>query len=230
MLKSLVSVLPITFLSHFIIGQNVEIGLTLGLTKYDGDIQVNGRNVISSVRPGIGLVGKYRLADRLVLRGHLIAARLAGSEKNSSVDWQRSRGLAFASNLTELALQLEYDILKKDKFSVFAFAGGGASFFNPRTDYNEPNPFIATDVNLDSKAGFSKITPAVPMGIGIKYPLKNNFNLYLDMGYRKIFTDYLDGVSKIANPKRVDAYFFGGVTLTKEFGKKGDEMVNCPKL
>jgi hypothetical protein len=230
MFKFFVFVFSFICFSHLIIAQNIELGLTLGLTKYNGDIQVSGRNVLSSLRPGIGILGKYRLTDRLVLRGHLITGRLAGNEKNSSVEWQRQRGLAFSSSLTELAAQLEYDIWKTDKFSVFAFGGVGAAFFKPKTDYNEPNPYILTDINQDATANYNKITPAIPLGLGIKYPLKNDFNLYFDLGYRKVFTDYLDGVSLIANPKRKDTYFFSGVSLTKEFGKKGDKMANCPKF
>lgn len=76
------------------------------------------------------------------------------------------------------------------------------------------------------------------MGLGIKYAMNHNFNLSLEAGYRKVFTDYLDGISKLANPNRNDIYLISALTLTKEFGggkraanrlfKQGDS--GCPKF
>ncbi len=42
---------------------------------------------------------------------------------------------------------------------------------------------------------YSRIQIVIPMGLGIRYKLTNNFDLGLEVGYRHTFTDYLDDVS-----------------------------------
>lgn len=237
MFKNLIGIIAFT-LATVTLSAQIEVGLTAGLTSYNGDIDINARNFGSSIRPGIGLVGKYRLSSSWVLRGQLLAARLSASEKNHPATWRQQRGFAFVSPLTELTATAEYEFLKKEKFAVFAFGGLGVSRFNPNTDYNEPNPYITTDINTDSKANYKKITPVIPVGIGVKYYLPWDLTLAVEASYRKTFTDYLDGVSNLGNPDSKDTYFFTGLTLTKSFGggkkasNRGFKMgsSNCPKL
>ena len=94
------------------------------------------------------------------------------------------------------------------------------------------------DVNPDAQTNYKKITLTVPLGVGLKYSLPNEFYLSAEMGYRFVFTDYLDGISKVGNPDRKDTYYYSGLTLTKAFGggksganrqfKNGES--NCPKF
>lgn len=231
------------FFSFFIVSQvasaqNFELGLTLGVHAYNGDVDIEAKNLSSAVQLGIGLVGKYRLSNRFLLRGQVITGKLSGSEKNHSEAWRQERGFAFKTQLTELAGLLEWELIQKNRTTLFAFGGVGATFFNPTMNYNEPNAYILTDINADAKANYKKVTAAIPIGLGVKYSLNNNFNLSLEAGARTVFTDYLDGISKIANPEKNDVYFFSGLTLTKAFGggKKASNRLfqkgasDCPKF
>lgn len=218
MYKPIVFLFFLVGISNALLAQNFEAGLTVGLTSYQGDIAVANRHLIGSSRPAIGIVGKYRLSDNFVLRGHVLHGKIAGTEKNHPETWRQQRGFAFSSKLTELAAVLEWAFYTKGNWTVYAFGGVGASFFNPQTDYNEPNPYVFTDINRDAKANYKKVTPVIPLGIGIQYQLPSNFNLSFDIGYRKSFSDYLDGISVLGNPDRPDGYHFVGLTLTKAFG------------
>jgi OmpA-OmpF porin, OOP family len=239
MSKSLLFTLAFALASLTLSAQNFEVGLTLGLSSYNGDIDINARNFGSSLKPGIGILGKYRLSNNWLLRGQFLSTKLSASEKNHPDAWRQQRGFAFKSSLRELTVTAEYEFLQTGKWTAYAFGGVGVAFFNPKTDYNMPNPFITTDINTDANTNFKKITPAIPLGLGVKYQLPWwDLNLALESGYRKVFTDYLDGVSKLANPDSKDTYFFTGLTLTKAFGggknaanrgfKQGNS--NCPKF
>jgi Domain of unknown function (DUF6089) len=181
-------------ISNCAVAQNFELGLTLGVNGYNGDVDIEAKNVASTLQLGIGLVGKYRLSNHLLLRGQLLSSKLSGSEKNHSLTWRQLRGFEFHTQMTELMGMLEWEVLQKNKTSFFVFGGAGATFFKPTTNYNEPNPFIVRDINTDAKANFSKITAVIPVGLGVKYELKNNFYLSLEAGVRTVFTDYLDGI------------------------------------
>lgn len=237
MSKSLVSVFSFIFLSNLAFSQNFEAGLTLGLTTYNGDIDVVAQNLGSAMRPAIGLLGKYRLSNSLLLRGQILTGKLSGSEKNHPTVWRQERGLSFEAKLTEVSALLEYEVVTKKRFTGFTFGGLGVTYFNPKTDFNLPNKYI-DDVNTDAQTNYKKITLTVPLGVGLKYSLPNEFYLSAEMGYRFVFTDYLDGISKVGNPDRKDTYYYSGLTLTKAFGggksganrqfKNGDS--NCPKF
>ncbi len=237
MSKFLAFCFSILFFSNIAFSQNFEVGLTLGATAYNGDIDIVAKNVGSAINPAIGLLVKYRLSNNFLVRGQALTTKLSASEKNHPSVWRQERGLAFETKLTELSAVLEWEFIHLGRFTGFAFGGGGASFFNPKTDYNLPNNYIS-DVNPDTETKYSKITASVPMGVGLKYSLPKDFYLSAEAGYRYVFTDYLDGVSKIANPKRNDAYYYTGLTITKAFGggkaganrqfRRGEDI--CPKV
>ena len=237
MSKSLVSIFCFFFLSNLAFSQNFEAGLTLGLTTYNGDIDVVAKNLGSAMRPAVGLLGKYRLSNSLLVRGQILTGKLSGSEKNHPTAWRQERGLSFEAKLTEVSALLEYEVVTKKRFTGFTFGGLGVTYFNPKTDFNLPNKYI-DDVNPDAQTNYKKITLTVPLGVGLKYSLPNEFYLSAEMGYRFVFTDYLDGISKVGNPDRKDTYYYSGLTLTKAFGggksganrqfKNGES--NCPKF
>ena len=237
MSKSLVSIFFFLFSFQFAFAQNFEIGLTLGSTIYNGDIDVVAKNLGSALCPAIGIVGKYRLTNNLLLRGQVLTGKLSASEKNHPSAWRQDRGFAFVSRLTEVSAMLEWEFFSKGRFTAFAFGGAGVAFFNPKTDYNEPNKYIP-DTNPDANANYKKITPVIPLGVGLKYSLPKDFYLSAEAGYRFVFTDYLDGISQLANPDRRDTYYYAGLTLTKAFGggKSGANRLykmggnNCPTL
>jgi hypothetical protein len=56
----------------------------------------------------------------------------------------------------------------------------------------------------------------------VKLHLKENFAISVEGGIRATFNDYVDGVSKAANPAAKDYYMFGGVTATYVLGWDGD--------
>ncbi len=237
MSKLLAFSISFLFFTNIAFSQNYEIGLTLGVTSYNGDVDVVAKNLGSAINPAIGLVGKYRLSNSFLLRGQLLTSKLSASEKNHPLAWRQERGLSFVTKITELSGLLEYEVAHKNRFTGFTFGGVGVSYFNPKTDFNLPNKYI-DDVNPDASAQKKQLTMTIPLGIGLKYSLPNNFYLSAEGGYRFVFTDYLDGVSKVGNPKRKDAYYYAGLTLTKAFGggKSGANRLyqngegNCPKF
>jgi hypothetical protein len=52
------------------------------------------------------------------------------------------------------------------------------------------------------------------MGLGVKADVLERFVLGLDIGWRLMFSDDLDGVSINGNPKQNDLYYFVGITTS----------------
>jgi hypothetical protein len=66
--------------------------------------------------------------------------------------------------------------------------------------------------------GAKSVLPTFPVGLGVKAQFGDHISVGLDFGVRMTFSDYLDGVSKIANPKSKDYYSFGTLTFGYCFG------------
>ncbi|MEZ5059160.1 MAG: hypothetical protein R2879_19155 [Saprospiraceae bacterium] len=81
----------------------------------------------------------------------------------------------------------------------YLFVGIAASSFNPKAKYN--NEWVALQPLGTEGQGiggndspYSKVAFAIPFGIGFKYAFNDLWNIGLEFGARKTFTDYLDDV------------------------------------
>jgi hypothetical protein len=76
-----------------------------------------------------------------------------------------------------------------------------------------------------SSAGKTNFSFVLPMGIGVKYKLKERLNLGLEFTMRKEFSDKIDGLSDLNGvkhtfAKNTDWYSFTVLSLTYEFSKR----------
>ena len=208
--------------------QNIEAGFFLGTAFYNGDIDVNLGNVFPQMRPAIGVFGRYHLNPTFALRAQVYVGKLFADEKNYGTSaFRSSRGFSFSSPVTEVSAVLEANLINLDRnfafdrndpfLSFYGFGGVGGAFFDPITNFNEPNPII-DDVSIDKFAVYPKSSVVLIGGGGAKVKLTNELTLGLEVGVRKTFTDYLDGISLLVGPKAKDYYFFSGATISWSFG------------
>lgn len=205
-----------------------EAGLFVGASVYNGDIDVGLHNFLPQMRPAVGVLGRYYLWPNIALRGQFNAFKLYGDEgKYPSSSYRKQRGFSFETPVREVVLQGEWHIFHLDKnlrfdkdasfISLYGFGGVAGVFFNPKTDYNEPNPLFE-DVSADKNANFSKRTLALLGGGGVKMMLNDRLALGGEVSVRRSNSDYLDGISKVINSRATDYYLVTGVTLTYAFG------------
>jgi Domain of unknown function (DUF6089) len=224
--------------------QNWEFGTTLGFALYNGDIPVEYTTALNQIRFGGGLFVRRRVNRLFAVRAQINGGQLFTDEKRfGSSDWKKMRGFGFTSPIYELALLPEIRPLKVGNVDFFGFVGASVVAFNPKTDFNEPNPItdfipnFSSLITADKKAAFSRITFAIPIGGGLQWFVNDHFTIGGEVGGRKTFSDYFDGISLVASPKSKDFYFLGGLTLSYFFGdgnnwgrngrNKGGG-VNCP--
>ena len=88
------------------------------------------------------------------------------------------------------------------KFSVYAFAGVGGIYSNPKPK----NDYV--DVFNDN---FSKFGVAFPVGLGFKYSIDSQWSFGVELGRRFTLTDYIDGYTT-AFSEHKDTYYIGAFT------------------
>ena len=253
-MKKLSIIVFVLFSKFLLTAQSFEAGILLGTSFYNGDIDVNLKNVFQQLKPAGGLFGRYYLTSSFAIRGQLMIGQIYGDEKKYPAStYRQTRGFSFTSPITEIGAQVEWHAIKLDKgfqfesddpfISAYGFGGLGLTMFKPNTDYNEPNPII-DDVSIDKFAVYKKNTTSLIGGVGVKLKLTDQLGIGGEFGFRKAFTDYLDGISKLSG-KAKDYYYIGGLTLSWTFGgggfsgfgrggggggnwRKGGKRVGCP--
>ena len=78
---------------------------------------------------------------------------------------------------------------------------------------------LDTDVNHGIKP-YKNIQFAIPLGIGVRFKLNEVMDLSVETGFRYLFTDYIDDVSR----NYVDLGVFGGNELAKAMSYRSNEV------
>ena len=202
----------------------LEAGLLLGTAAYGGDLRSN--DAIFLDQPGItfGLGLRYAISPAFAVSANALYARLRADDANDTPDRQ-SRNYAFRTNLYEFSLRGEWHPLAaKDQeealtdypvWSPYLFGGVGFAAYSPNPDFrgDMESPGIAEDLNQNENS-----TLVIPFGIGVRMELNKTTSLGFEYGFRTTRSDYLDGISQVANPGQNDRYAVASFQIWKSFG------------
>ena len=190
--------------------QDYDLGGFVGASFYNGELYPgldNGfGNAFRGFRPAIGGLARYNFNPRLSVRGSLYLGYLAGYDAYGNKGTLREvRNLSFHSPLVELSAVGEFNLMKyvagsrSYTFAPYLFAGVGAFYFEPKT-WLDDKRYKLRPLATEPGKSYSPVSIAIPVGLGFKYNIKNDWTLGFEMGWRKIFTDYLDDVSTVYPP------------------------------
>jgi hypothetical protein len=213
MLRNSVASILLLFLSLAGFGQTQstvyegEIGFTLGAAHYFGDLNNNGR--FNRPKVAVGFYFRKQFGDYIGVRLGAHFAQVGYSDKYSDNEYQRRRNLSFNSNIWELAIQGDFNFFRFEPgnpeytFTPYVTIGMGLFNFDPYAYLNNQKYFLR---NLGTEGQGSAVYPdrqpyspmafCFPIGMGIKYNLRNNINVTFEVSHRFTNTDYLDDVSK----------------------------------
>ncbi|MGI4760458.1 MAG: DUF6089 family protein [Janthinobacterium lividum] len=222
------------FLATPVLAQHTsELGIGVGTTNYKGEVspQFQWQNS----RPALTVFYRRDISVPVTLRASVTAGYLRAADANVEganggvPPLQSYRQLSLTGGLVEAAGVVEYNFLdyhdRKDQhrmhLSPYLFAGLGLYYVN--TTVSSAN--VALQPAFDRKG--AKVGIAIPAGAGLKLALNEHFNLGLEMGVRKTFTDQLDHTGDqtplLVNSHDQDWYYYSGVSLSYTFYK-----ILCP--
>ena len=208
-----------------------EVGLGLGGMVYKGDLAPKYQ--FRNNRPAATVFYRRDISAPVTLRGALTGGFLRASDANvlgtngGTVPLSAARQASMSGKLYEASAALEYNFFdfhnRKDKvhFTPY-FVVGLAAFYASTTTQ-------ATGAGAEAfnKTG-NMIGLAVPAGFGLKLALSRHWNLGVEAGARKAFTDELDHASLqtpiLVNSHDQDWYFYNGVSISYTFYK-----IHCPE-
>ena len=189
-----------------------DLGAQVGVAGYLGDAS---SNIFG--HPGFsgGVSWRYLPDARWAVRALLNVMSLSGDTADMDDVLPGQAQYSFKSTA--------YDLGGRVEFNFFSY-GIGESYKKLRRW--SPYLTVGLGVTLATCGGESAFGVNIPMGAGIKYKLRERWNLGLEFTMTKVFSDHVDGELsdlyqiKSSFIKNTDWYSNISVSVTYEFGKR----------
>ena len=189
-----------------------DVGAQGGMAGYLGDAS---SNIFG--HPGFsgGVSWRYLPDARWAVRALLNVMSLSGDTADMDDVLPGQAQYSFKSTA--------YDLGGRVEFNFFSY-GIGESYKKLRRW--SPYLTVGLGVTLATCGGESAFGVNIPMGAGIKYKLRERWNLGLEFTMTKVFSDHVDGELsdlyqiKSSFIKNTDWYSNISVSVTYEFGKR----------
>jgi hypothetical protein len=202
-----------------------EIGGMAGGAYYMGD--ANKGTIMKGLNPSLGGVFRYNANLRWALKADLLWAKVSGNTKGLDNVFPFSEDASFSQNLFELGGQAEFNFLPySDKYAYM--------------NTSRITPYLLAGLGFTVATGEDKTFAGIniPLGIGVKYKLKERINLGCEFSFRKLFGDGLEGNEKLKDPynikssiwKNKDWYSCLLFFITWDFGTKSQPCNNANSI
>jgi len=203
------NIFKILFLLVFIIGyssvqaqKGYEIGGWLGTSFYYGDLN----NRLSIHKPGLagGLNIRRNFNSRTATMFSLSYGRIGADDASSPNTFERNRNLRFHSNIFDLSAVMEFNFFNyvhgssDEYFTPYIFAGGSIFNYSPKAELDGIT-YTLKDFGTEGQprgGEYGSFSGSLVVGGGWKWDISDNYSLNVHIRYQKVFTDYLDDVSR----------------------------------
>ena len=176
-----------------------EIGGMAGLSMYLGD--ANQSALLRGFNPAVGAVFRRNFNFRWALKSDLMVGRITGDTKNTDNAFPNGGETSFSRSFFELGGQIEFNFLPySDKFAYL--------------NTSKIAPYLLTGLGITVAPGKNRTFGSVhlPLGLGVKYKIRNRINLGLEYTVHKLFSDSFDAPDKegfsLDNPYNIQSGLF----------------------
>jgi hypothetical protein len=207
-----------------------------------------------ALRPGFLLGVRYRINHFIAARINLQYGILKGHDQYTSYEGREFRNLGFRSPLIEWGGLMEFYFLPEQEtghkkglhhkrytknriLTAYIATGLAGCYFNPLGDYTDGTTYELHDLHtegqgmLATRNNYTLTSFIIPVNLGFRFKLNEEFSIDVEFCYRKSFTDYMDDISttyvdpSIFNGNQVAEYFanpMAGTPGTEPGSQRGD--------
>ncbi|MDR0507377.1 MAG: porin family protein [Dysgonamonadaceae bacterium] len=176
-----------------------EIGGMAGMSMYMGD--ANPDSPFQGWNPSLGFVFRNNVNFRWALKTDLLYGKITGDTKNVKNVFPDNAQASFNRSFFELGGQMEFNFLPySDKFAYL--------------NTSKISPYILFGLGFTLAPGKNQtfFNLNVPLGVGVKYKIRNRLNLGIEYSVHKLFGDGFDAPDKdgfnLDNPYKVQNGLF----------------------
>lgn len=198
-----------------------EIGGMAGMSMYLGD--ANETALFRGWNPAAGLIYRNNLNFRWAFKADLLMGKISGDTKNEKNVFPSHAQTAFSRSFFELGGQMEFNFLSySDKFAYL--------------NTSKISPYLLAGLGVTLAPGKDQtfFGVNVPLGIGVKYKLRNKVNLGVEYAIHRLFNDGFDAPDSngfnLNNPYHINQGLFKNkdwyntllFSITWEFGLRDE--------
>lgn len=203
-----------------------EFGIGGGLTNYLGDL-VEPKLTFVGAHPSAQFSFRRSFDGQHSLRINGLYGKISGSDDN----YERNsvRGTSFESDLFEAAVIGEVGFWQpkrmEKRFKVakvvlpYLMLGISAAYGDPEVTYVDPN-------NRDAQTDYINLHIGIPVGLGVRARVAENFSVGLEWSIRATISDFMDGVQATGNAYKNDSYVFAGMMMAYRFNDRPKTATN----
>ena len=185
---------------------NQEFGILGGTGYYIGDMNSTHFN---NLRVAGGITYRKNFDRRFTFKSSALYTNVYANDENSIDVIKVNRNLKFKSDIIELSGQIEFNFLAYEtgnslyNWTPFIFTGVSIFNYNPQAEGSDGQWYNLQELGTEgqgttsfpNRKKYSLTQLSVPFGGGVKIGVSDNFNIIVEYGLRKTFTDYIDDVS-----------------------------------
>ncbi|MGY8950681.1 MAG: type IX secretion system protein PorG [Flavobacteriales bacterium] len=185
---------------------NQEFGILGGTGYYIGDMNSTHFN---NLRVAGGITYRKNFDRRFTFKSSALYTNVYANDENSKDLIKVNRNLKFKSDIIELSGQIEFNFLAYEtgnslyNWTPFIFTGVSIFNYNPQAEGSDGQWYDLQELGTEgqgttsfpNRKKYSLTQLSVPFGGGVKIGVSDNFNIIVEYGLRKTFTDYIDDVS-----------------------------------
>ncbi len=212
---TIITLFLISSLSLYSQEYKYEIGGIAGASAYMGD--ANKTSPFKTISPAFGGIFRYNANFRVALKGSLSWAKVSGSTEGLDNVFPDHAETSFDRNVIDFGGQIEFNFFPySDKYA----------YINTR----RLSPYLTFGLGMTVATGGSStfVGPNIPLGVGVKYKIKNRVNLGCEFTVRKLFGDRFEGDDILDDPYGLNADWLKNndwhslvlVSVTWDFGPR----------
>lgn len=188
-----------------------EVGISLGLAHYFGDLNPN--TGLNRPKTAAGIFFRKQISNYIGIRISGEYAMLGYSDVYSANPVQQARNLSFNSNVWEISLAGDFNFFEFHpgfegyEFTPYVGLGLGVFSYDPYA-YLNGEKYLLRTLGTEGQGSslypelkpYNPIAISIPFTLGAKYALNARTNVFAELTYRMTNTDYLDDVSGLYAP------------------------------
>ena len=185
---------------------------------------------LSKTQFTMGAFARYKVNPFLSLKLGADWVRIGGADYLSTNPGRAGRNLSFRDDIIDMELtaqvffidvpDLGHTYRYRNDFRMYAFAGIGGFYYNPKTYYD--GSWVALRPLETEGKHYSAISASIPLGLGLYFTIDKKYRIGWEFSWRPTFTDYLDDVSTVyANPKDLSSP--EAIALANRRGELGNQ-------
>lgn len=224
--------------------RGLQLEIMPGVAGYQGDL-TQKTVPFNTIGPSAALNIKYDFGDMVILRTGFAWGKVSAKDNDNKDAYLTNRNLSFETMIWEGHLGAEINILDPETYYSlpYVFTGIALFHFDPYAFDNNNKKVYLQPLSTEGQGlseypdrkKYSLTQFCIPFGGGWKFIIKEKCALSFELGFRFLFTDYLDDASRtyvnqqvLLNKKGAQAveFAFRGSPASVEGKQRGNAEKN----